>query len=891
MGVYLHQVAEKALQPSKPAEQSNANTSTTTLTAPKSSSREPNVSLIRRRSLAIPGLATRNSRSDDRRKTMQVTSTQKGTEEGATEEPPWKIDMLYKDSPLANLGGKNKNEEQLEKPRNVFQKALPDTPRAQTPGDMEYSHLGNIKPGTLVIMNGTASPEPSGWTKRFPKRGSSPDTKTEEDYFTASEGQLSVNASDRSGDVSPVMPTENAASFKPHRTPREERGARQIRNFNKRESSPLKHQQAVDDIPDQEHLLPQAKSMPTKISQDASSYANDYLAEISFSPFVDQLESGTGADGEHEDDNSVSTPTESEKNYRDEALRMLDGTIFQRPLTIPRKPVGGNVKSPQQVATERPKQIKYDSGYSSAAPSLWNDTSSDYSREHGIERMTSRDLVQSPASSSYKFFASLSPNASADCPRPVAQRPPLRQTWSEQVPVTRIVLGQPGQTASSSPNATTAASNKEMRPTTLKKLQKNRPSSQQVIIQCHKPIDSGTIPSVPDHIYSNFARRLTMSPDMEHLNHTYPSASQTGIDDDLDSPPSPISPIRFPSPGKDTPQRPSTEEQQDAPPPPPPHRHPPNLFRRFSRTRSRSRSRATSMTRERDAVMSIADFGTVAHSLGSSPYDIATDTFYSNKYESLQSQFQGSISVPRAKSMVNMNSLARDAPRQDQYEYHDTSPNPQWGPQHLSYGHHGPSYDTHINEGMALRQHRSRPKSMYYDAPPVPDLPQNRPPINSRPSYGTTPNVRPEMESRRSYVDTTELQEQQRRQQPADCVPARAEWAASAKVWREHRKTVGNDLQQQQYRPPPFEASCPPGQPQQQRQQNQRFFLPANRARYHNGGMYPPQHQQQQYQQPRRDHRYAGGLDYAHSAPPPEGRFGMQWGLDLADVPVFVQRS
>ena len=81
-------------------------------------------------------------------------------------------------SPLTKLAALDLAEDGRESP----------TPRAKTPGDMEYSLLGSLKAGSLYVTNGAPSPAPSALSKLAGRRNSSADIPQEEDYFTASEG-------------------------------------------------------------------------------------------------------------------------------------------------------------------------------------------------------------------------------------------------------------------------------------------------------------------------------------------------------------------------------------------------------------------------------------------------------------------------------------------------------------------------------------------------------------------------------------------------------------------------------------------------------------------------------------------------------------------------------
>ena len=135
--------------------------------------------------------------------------------------------------------------------------------------------------------------------------------------------------------------------------------------------------------------------------------------------------------------------------------------------------------------------------------------------------------------------------------------------------------------------------------------------------------------------------------------------------------------------------------------------------RRASWYRGRSSERPSS---ERDVQATISDFGTVAESLGNSPYDIARSMQPANHAfpQTNWHPHQISTATPRPKSLVRMStdvgagsSYARGRPR-SQSIGRPMSP--------VSEG-------SGVDDGIRGRKIYARPQTMYADVPPVPAIP------------------------------------------------------------------------------------------------------------------------------------------------------------------------
>lgn len=290
----------------------------------------------------------------------------------------------------------------------------------------------------------------------------------------------------------------------------------------------------------------------------------------------------------------------------------------------------------------------------------------------------------------------------------------------------------------SSENATQSATSLDSKPsndskTTLKqkekpkKLQKKRPLSQQPFaVGFQKHLVDGNVPRVPSEMSSRFSVRIAGAQDMDHLEQTVKNA-----------------PGRNSRPGSTGPWAdnfahtftfPDAEKASrllgDEPPPTPPHCF--GIIARASQRRSRV------IEDDEEIATRVADFGSVAQSIGSSPYDVATASFQRRPLSSAPTHpYQMSSLTPQfgprqgwddetAVRMAQMRSRERAAAMAVHEQ--NMGDRPGMPPRPRSY---------HENSGfMAPRRIPSnssdigsrRPRSLYGDAPaPVPagglDLP------------------------------------------------------------------------------------------------------------------------------------------------------------------------
>ncbi|PSN65672.1 hypothetical protein BS50DRAFT_64423 [Corynespora cassiicola Philippines] len=341
-------------------------------------------SLTRRRSIvATPGLATRTSMVEPNRMSRTWNSW-KTPQLDPKEEAKWRKESTGK-SPLARLAA-SESADGRESP----------APRAQTPGDLDYSHLGSLRLGSLVVTNGAASPAPS--TKES-HRMSTPDLSQEEDYFTASDGHSSPimmqHVPKKHHRRSKSSGPPSASAMRNLRVPRDFRA-----EATSACNSPLKtehHGRNSYDQTEREELQLQSR-------KSARMLAQDYMSELPTSPYA---QSTFG--NEAYDEGIVAV--DDSKTFREEAFRILDGAVLcetTQPVLASQRlscdSSGEKQKKRKLIGRPRPK--KADSGYSSGGSLQSKHGSRDGKQEGG---MAPRPMIRQVSTPSNKCYRSLLP--------------------------------------------------------------------------------------------------------------------------------------------------------------------------------------------------------------------------------------------------------------------------------------------------------------------------------------------------------------------------------------------------------------------------------------------------------------------------------------------------
>ncbi|MCJ1399686.1 hypothetical protein MMC11_002888 [Xylographa trunciseda] len=609
---------------------------------------------IRRRSLFTPGLATRVP-DDILRKPPPPQRIQSEADRDYYYNP-----SRPESSPLAKIAAL-----ELGNRGGFF-----PVPRASTPSDMDYAHLGGLRPGTLRIMNGNNSPIPRIRSPSVPDATPPSSLKCGEDYFNRTvpryieheelqdpvlqrshyhgkEIEIPVDVSGHAdgrfaenGDfLRSAIPTTNA--IKDQRT-----------------DSPLMQQArqwlALDYEKSSCKISKRGRPLslqPIGLRDRTSSLAQDYRSELPDSPFITTEDTqvmlsffaSTSKRNEFDDklfDDDASvvsvTPegcppgrrenlcspqnanrfsnTQKNDSYDDKATRMgsqVDGDTTTEEKADDARPVYGYLSSNSDVT-------KVDSGYDSSVSS----------ESMKRKALTSKDRTKSPQP---PLKSSLKSPRSPPGPRHMPQKPA-----SSSSPVQPMLLSVPtsghGVLTSSSlsssetvPTLASSCSTQSQAPYIPRKLKKSRPlslppPSSRITVQSCREIDCSTVPPVPAAVAAKHAERLQSFP---LLDHTFPSSHHTCNEIVSTSPDFAFVPIRFPSPTKGM-----KDEEGSFPNS--------KTSRRFSLTRGRRlsllRRNHTFSTSNVDSRadgngpsddIAMTDFGDVSAVLGDSPYDAA----------------------------------------------------------------------------------------------------------------------------------------------------------------------------------------------------------------------------------------------------------------------------
>ncbi|KAK7734558.1 hypothetical protein SLS57_000255 [Botryosphaeria dothidea] len=661
--------------------------------------------LARRRSMAVPGLATRNPfdvlrRQDDAPIGRSASSVEEETH-------LWKMEEIGP-SPLAKIAS-----------LDVPQDSRMDH-RAQTPGDMDYATLGN-KIGTLMITNGAPSPAPSIISRRLDRRGSLPELPHADDDAVESD-----DCDDAGYPLNYQPPRRLYAELDASST--------EIPRMIRRSRVPS--ELMLNQFADQPASEDSGRRPTRKLSKLS---AEEYIAELHNSPYGESPFSRATPSPRppQEDFDEVHHGQHDTDMYRAEALRILDGDSAVASLPYDEKilveqPSGAMSdtrfkKGLVNSTLQRPAQAPHsDSGYSSGASLkavrrskaqgseadrsvIYSSQQKDTHVNENIRSVTSAfnqqqndRAIDEPAEASSqgadkdgKQNSKQKSTVEAKAENKSEWRKSLRRSKSWKRLSLRALTSPspsptPGTPEPAEPKDLNSEPLKPMRHDSAiehkspeknesqparKKLQKRKSAAANPTVQNIKPIETGTIPDVPSEVSTGLSKRVEESPGMDHLEHTCVSENSSVEQSDV--------PIRFPSPGpvedaRDTisslPQQNSKKKRTSK------STHSPSplkyalSFRRKSKEVSNRQEEADKSSREAtptpppksvrqeveagSSVPTISDFGTVARSLGGSPYDIALSSMPTRPQVSASSAVQphhfSTNVIPASKTGRNM---------------------------------------------------------------------------------------------------------------------------------------------------------------------------------------------------------------------------------------------
>ncbi|KAH7073008.1 hypothetical protein BKA63DRAFT_55635 [Paraphoma chrysanthemicola] len=798
-------------------------------------------SLTRRRSLLqTPGVATRSSPVEGRRRTWNSWKAPKVAPE---------VEAKWATPPKG-----------ITPPSRVMAPSLAtddgNTPtRAHTPGELDYAHLGSLKLGTLSIVNGAPSPAPSA-KNMMPKSRLGGG-----DYFAALD----------SGSSSLTMKTTRRGHFKSKSSVLPVTGHlfkdERTLHLNQKNETPPKdlHVSQERSLYEQTEVEPVRSFRVTNkssdtLGHDAIRLAQDYQAYIPDSPFANKNTFS------HVDDTEAFT-TGGATTYKEETAHILTGTIFDAPTTALEASGSALFSTIPQRAYEKQTQTKQrpaprtsDSGYSSGG-SLRVSESSQTTRDTTPPSAQVTTPIATPVEKSRpglpRYYTS-KPDSSQFVTQDLMPITPQLATRSTRTSTTDSLLSptSPRSVASKASFDSTSSGGQ-------KRLQRRRSAHPEPpVVQSCLSIPEG-VPEIPDNVRTKFTRRLSNTPGMECLTHTYESkdhviTTQSAVDTTSTVPAEVFVQL--------------TQLEPEKPPTPPPH----GRRRSFSLFRRKSTVGNKDVDHEEDnALYGVVDLGTIASSLGSSPYDAAMSNPLRSPMISPTHPHQLGAKLPRAKSMVGMDSMAA-AEFARMHSRDRALPLPEM-PQQRRKSHHNLKMEA--GEAKAAKR---RPQSLLQDIPPVPSIDSSKidvVPQSARPrlehdieeqnldmSFG----ARASAQTRREAVGPRGQNRQSLPQHKVD-------WETHSDLWQKRRKSIGV--------------------------RTQATFSEASASTINSRNTPLPREDLAAWG------RFSGGLDYnyegraagiggsagtrqLHSAASSKSlKWRNQYGVDLSDVPIMLQRA
>ncbi|MCJ1230571.1 hypothetical protein MMC12_007245 [Toensbergia leucococca] len=673
------------------------------------------VSPIRRRSLLTPGIATRIP-NDILRKPPPPARVPSQADRDYYYNP-----SLSQTSPLSHLAALNL----------AYDGRYSPVPRASTPCDLDYTHLGGLKLGTLRVTNDTTSPAPYDPSLSFENRQSTSNPKKDEEYITVSE----------------AVKSEDETQAQEGRSVRDEDHPPKPKR-----ASCLKKRRSLS-----------ASGRASRLPDRASSMAHEYMSELPCSPFSShealnlkspamkpKYEGGDVKKGYLENRN-IAKPLPDhtgDQNWRSfiadaEARHADNGCMEDAFRTV------GHCARPDFEEESRPVSSstfsdlfghsctdsinpldQVDSGYSSndSLNSLSTSMASGDSNDRH-PRLVVKSLLRAsrgperpremPHSASVTQVVQTS---AADDPALTSRRSLAKQKLISIDRVSALKSSTSSETVTTLDPGYIASTSTSKN---IRKLRKARPLSQPIpaefiTVQGCEEFAPYQIPPVPSEISMKHAERLHHFPLLER---TFPSLQHTTSKDIVMDEEFAYAPIRFPSPSNafgqtDVPLGSAVESrskrlnlkaysplasQSDCGPATAAKAHHEAHHQRLRRPSDNSQ-------------IMISDFGTVTESLGSSPYDIARPnsivTASPTAHRNGSHPHQMSTATPRARSMIGMDGevaaeLARARSRL----------------RSCSVSRPKTPYHNDFNDRGGIPGKMVRPRSLIVNAPPIPTLP------------------------------------------------------------------------------------------------------------------------------------------------------------------------
>lgn len=551
---------------------------------------------IRRASLRQPGIATRVNR-----------------DERWGPSPPGEagvdVDRDYYYNPVfPEEASPNKVEAFTSQAAKAFKPVPPPLIRTETPSDLVF--LGGLKLGSLHITNGRASPTPSDLSKTARSK-STPNLRNASDEYGESpagdgHGKLRSVPSDGSPKQSnmPKVHSRAASPAPPHQSP-----LRLSSNTKGIKASAMKD----ITVHNFEERRRPAKIDTGRKSPDINTFmAEDYMAELPASPFGDASPQSTSGSILK----TTTKPNEcDDRLFEDESLPSDSDSADDSTLDTFYSSNGVTTAEEKQESSLqklRPAYTLADSGYSST--SSLRAARKEVGQENVTEEVPPNNSPRAVPNTAYNEPTTLK---SSQDRRPGPH--PLRPSILKQVGATTVSLPTFGNLHHSSATISTVMTAnsaptlpKSRKLTKLRLL--SRSSSKEIIVQGNNHDLMSPVPPIPPEFLENLAIRCQEVPELQNTYETRQHTAESPTTSNV----SPVE-IRFPSPAASI-----NESDHKAIAPRRLQSQRVSIFHRRSKSdKATSGQRASHDMTEADALATIRDFGTVGHSLGGNPYDMA----------------------------------------------------------------------------------------------------------------------------------------------------------------------------------------------------------------------------------------------------------------------------
>ena len=710
------------------------------------------MSPIRRRSLYTPGIATRTPNDILRKPPLPETSPSQ-----ADRDYYFNLNMPQS-SPLEQLAALEIGEG-----------------GRSTPSNLDYSHLGGLKLGTLRVTNGTASPAPTE-INPLGMHPPKPESIDNDDFCTASEGGESLEGSpssvaNRLGVQGSRHVEDSQARCDQQINTIKSTGGRHDESMTRahNSSSPLKYERRPEECLEVECLSRHpsrisrnrsfaAYSNVSKPSDRALCIAQDYMQDLPNSPYsyVEPCKIGSSnlellaledeADKEFSEDEGVvlsgfQQPTmnvwrsfiedaearHANEGTREDALRKLTANAASqseyatRPISSSAASRSTNLSDNSSESHAANPKINADSGYSSAE-SLTSFERSAFGGSVG-ELIQEQSKISQPrgprcVSGPPDMHRSVQHGMNNNIPKPSTRQDlacPPTLTIPNLETQKPVLVDHSKDIKAPVPVSRPKSLISPRSTAETRKLRKARPLSQpsSANFVTVQCVQNPSHSSVPPVPVDIVLKHVERLRKFPLLEHTFPSLQHVRSNESLiDDEPISV-PIRFPSPSDDLERGDSIIRSNLD--------WPSSQSRKSKKSKSifhRSPSRTPKSERRKsqsENLETIADFGVLADCLGGSPYDLASSATTSSRNASsndVSRPHQVDTSTSRPRTMIGMDEeVAAEFARA-------RSKKRSVGSFGLSVPPSGGFNDRGGIPGKFLR-----PPGMSVDAPPVPALP------------------------------------------------------------------------------------------------------------------------------------------------------------------------